>query len=79
MRFRVRSNKRLAEQLVILCMRSDPEPDRAFGSVDGQRSVVRAHAGRPKTPDFLEADRWILRILLDMAICLVRQPADVFR
>ena len=78
MRFSVRSNERLSEKLVILSMCSNPKPDRAFGTVYGQRTIVRAHTGRPKASDLLEAHGWILRVLLEMVVSLIRQPADVF-
>lgn len=46
----------LAEQLVVLGMGPDPEPNQAVGRLDGKRSMMRTYTGRPEAPDLLDAN-----------------------
>jgi hypothetical protein len=61
-------NASLAEQLVIVCARSDPEPDEAVRSFCGERSVAGADTRRPICTDLLELKRWVAGILLEMFV-----------
>jgi hypothetical protein len=42
---RRRLQRQLAEQLVVLRVGTDPEPDQTVGRFDGKRTMMRANAG----------------------------------
>ncbi len=75
---RVRSDG-LAEQLIVVSVGADPEPDETVSAFHRHCAITASHARRPETPDFLEMKRWILRILLEMFVGLIRELADVLR
>jgi len=52
----------LADELVIVGMGSDPEPQHSITGLHGQGSIMKPHTGRQKTPDFLQSQRRMLRI-----------------
>jgi len=54
----------LADQLVILRMRTEPEPNHVGLVLYRQRPVMQAHANRPEAPDFLEVQRRMPRVRL---------------
>ena len=76
---RVRSDDGLAEQLIVVSVGADPEPDETVSAFHRHCAIAAFHARRPETPDFLEMKRWILRILLEMFVGLIRELADVLR
>ena len=76
---RVRSDDGLAEQLVVVSVGADPEPDKTVSALHRHCAIAASHARRPETPDFLEMKRWILRILLEMFVGLIRELADLLR
>ena len=76
---RVRSDDGLAEQLIVVNVGADPEPDETVSAFHRHCAIAAFHARRPETPDFLEMKRWILRILLEMFVGLIRELADVLR
>ena len=74
---RVRSDDGLAEQLIVVSVGADPEPDETVSAFNRHCAIATAHARRPETPDFLEMKRWILLILLEMFVGLICELADV--
>ena len=76
---RGRSDDGLAEQLIVVSVGADPEPDETVSAFHRHCAIAASHARRPETPDFLEMKRWILRILLEMFVGLIRELADVLR
>ena len=76
---RVRSDDGLAEQLIVVSVGADPEPDETVSAFHRHCAIAASHARRPETPDFLEVKRWILRILLEMFVGLIRELAGVLR
>jgi hypothetical protein len=44
----------LADELVIVGMRADPEPHQSVGYLHGERAVTIANPGRLEAPDLLE-------------------------
>ena len=76
---RVRSDDGSAEQLIVVSVGADPEPDEPVSAFHCDCAIAASHARRPETPDFLEMKRWILRILLEMLVGLIRELAGVLR
>ncbi len=67
----VGSSKGLADQLVVLGVGSDPEPNDAVRSFDAHGAVMDAYPSRVKAADLLEVERrvpWIAFQLLETAI-----------
>jgi hypothetical protein len=62
----------LAEQLVVLPMRSNPDPVHATFNFNGKRSVVAADAHGPMATKLFEMKRWVPRISLQKPKILVR-------
>ena len=56
-------------------MRPDPEPYEAIRRLDSQGAVMIANPGRPVATDFLEMERRVAWILLEMLERLVAQYA----
>lgn len=44
----------LANQLVILCMSADPEPDDAISRINSHRSILDSDSGRPEPTHLLK-------------------------
>ena len=57
-----------AKQLVILGMRSNPEPNEAVGRLCGERAVAGTDASRPVWADFLELKRRVAVVFLEMFV-----------
>jgi hypothetical protein len=55
-----------AQALVILSVRANPEPDKAIGGLDGNCTVMQTNARRPESADFLEMERWLLGVGLQL-------------
>ena len=53
----------MTEQLVIVGMRSDPEPQHIALVFHGHGPVVEANADSPEASDLLEVQRWMTWIL----------------
>ncbi len=49
----------LANQLVILCMSADPEPDDAVLCINSHRSILEPDSRRPKPAYLLKMQRWV--------------------
>lgn len=62
----VGSSKGLADQLVVLCLWSDPEPNDAVRGLDTHRAIVDADARRVEATDSLEVKRRMPRIALQL-------------
>jgi len=52
------------QQLVIIGMAADPEPDAVILTSDAKGAVMEADTRRPETANALEAERGVLRISL---------------
>jgi len=57
-----------ARQLVVLGMRTDPEPQNSVISIHTQRAMAPADPNRPEPPDLLEMKRGMLGIALEKVI-----------
>ena len=57
----------MTEQLVIVGMRSDPEPQHIVLVFHSYCPVVKADADSPETSDLLEVERWMTWILRNRA------------
>jgi len=51
------------DDLVILGVRPDPEPDQIGTILDRQRAIMQANPDRPERPDLLQVQRRVPRIL----------------
>jgi len=52
------SNGGLADELVVVGMRPDPEPhDAPVRTVDGENAIVKSDSARPEAADLLEVER----------------------
>ena len=58
----VGSMRWLADHLVVVAMRPDPEPQASVLDFDGERSMMRPDACRPISPDLLEVKRRMTRV-----------------
>ena len=63
----------------ILVMPTDPDPGEAVLMFDRQRAVVEGHTNRPQLTDFLELQRWMVRVRLQEGVALVGKAADIIR
>ena len=50
------------EQMFVMVMPTNPEPNQAFGPFFSQRAIPQPDADRPEDADFLEVERWMARI-----------------
>ncbi|HEV1287065.1 MAG TPA: hypothetical protein VNU44_17215 [Bryobacteraceae bacterium] len=50
------------DQIVILRVAADPEPEHAFLAIDLDYTMAQSDARRPKSADSLEVKRWMPRI-----------------
>ena len=66
----------LAYQLVVLGMRTDPEPQQVLSRFDGQRSVAQTNSDCTVLSDFLEMQRRVRRIGLQQFVILISKVAD---
>ncbi len=69
----------LANQRIVLGMRSDPEPENAIRNVHSERTIVIPHAHRPKSPNLLEMQGRMAVIGLQEREILVREAPDLSR
>lgn len=69
----------LAKQLLVVRMGADPEPDETVSTFHCHRAIAASHARRPETPDFLEMQRWILRIVFEVFVGVIRELPDILR
>jgi hypothetical protein len=74
------SNGELADELVVVGMRTDPEPhDAALRTVDAENAVVESHSARPEAADPLEVKRRMMCVGLQESILLVGQALNCRR
>jgi len=50
------------DQMIVIGVGADPEPNEVVSILDRQRSVVQPDSNRPERPDSLEVERSVLRI-----------------
>lgn len=67
----VRSSKGLADQLIVLGMRTDPKPDDSVRGLDTYYSIVDANARRVETTDLLEVKRGMPPIALELLVAAI--------
>jgi len=72
----VRSSSGLADQLVVLCVRPDPEPDDAVRCFHTHCATMDSHARRVEAPDFLEVKRGVPRIAFELLETAVGETLD---
>ena len=72
----VRSSSGLADQLVVLGVRSDPEPDDAVRCFHAHRAIVDANARRVETPHLLEVKRGVPGIAFELFETAVGKTLD---
>ncbi len=63
----------LAEDPVILFVRSDPKPQDAIGRLHSDCSMRQANANGPVLTNTLEMKRWMVRICLQQLIVVTRE------
>ena len=72
----------LTQQVVIFCMRPDPEPENVRPLPDPDGAMMHPHAGRENRPgwmDLPEAESWMMRIVLEQRISMPGLLADLLR
>jgi hypothetical protein len=57
-------HRTLLDQIVVVRVRADPEPEHAIVNLDGEGAMMKADASRPIGTDRLEMQRRVLRVLL---------------
>lgn len=62
----------LGDDLVVLGMRTYPDPVHAAFHLDRKRTIMCTDANRPMTPEFLEMKRWVSWICFEKLIILSR-------
>lgn len=67
----------MTEQLVIVGMRSDPEPQHIALVFHGHCPVVEANTDGPEATDLLEVERWMTWVLAQQGIAPVGETLDV--
>ena len=67
----------LANQCIVIGMRSDPEPEHTIRNIHTEGPVVIANAHGAKTRDVLEMEGWMPRICLQEREILVREALDL--
>ncbi len=72
-------NRGLAEQLIVVSVSADPEPHETISAFHSHCAIATSHARGPEATDFLEMKRWVLWILLEMFVGLIRELPDVLR
>lgn len=72
----VRSSSGLADQLVVLGVRPDPEPEDAVGCFHSYRAIVNAHARRIEAPNLLEVKRGVPRVVFELLEAAVGEALD---
>ena len=66
------SSGELADELVVVGMRTDPEPHQAaVWTVDAENAVVESDSARPEAADPLEVERRMMWVGLQESILLV--------
>ena len=66
-------------ELIVLWMRSDPEPYQALRPFLSQCSIVKTHPGGPKDANLFESDRRMSRARLQKGEVLIGKISDLFR
>ncbi len=66
----------LADQLVVLGVRPNPEPDDAVGCFHSHRAIVNAHARRVEAPNLLEVKRRVPRVEFELLETAVGKALD---
>ena len=66
------------DQAFVLSMRTNPDPDKTFAVLNGERSVMQTNAGQPQLTNFLQLQRGMVRIGFEQGIVLARQILYVF-
>ena len=64
------------DQFVVLCVRTDPEPNDALSGPDAHSAVTRTDARGPEAADFLQVKRRVTRILLEKFEASIRDTPD---
>jgi len=64
------------DQFVVLCVRTDPEPNDAISGPDAHSAVTRTDARGPEAADFLQVKRRVTRILLEKFEASIRDTPD---
>src|SRR4051794_39182845 len=67
----------LPDHLIVVGVRSDPEPQIAAFHLHGQSPVTASNPCRPKATDLLEMQGRMLWILLEQFVVLVGERSDV--
>ena len=73
---RLRRDEQLVNQLVIIRVRADPEPEQSVFGFDRQRAVPQADADGPVAPDLLQLQRGMARVFLEERVIFVGSSAD---
>jgi hypothetical protein len=64
----VRCKRELSDELVVIGVRTDPEPNEILTRLDCERAVVQAYARRPEPTQLLEMKRRVPRITLQVFV-----------
>jgi hypothetical protein len=67
---------RLADQLVVLCVRTDPKPHNPVRGLDAHRAMMGADSRRPEPTNFLEVNRWISRVSFQLLETPIREALN---
>ena len=73
---RIGYNGLLADEFVVVCVSSDPEPDNSRRGVGAKCAVVKAYARRPDVTNLLEMERRVLGVRLEECVLLVGEPLN---
>jgi hypothetical protein len=63
----------LADQLVILGVRTDPKPNDPVRGLDANRAMMDTDSRRPEAADFFEVKRWISRVPFQLLETPIRE------
>jgi hypothetical protein len=61
----------LIDEPIVLVVRADPEPQQSFCALTCDYPELKTDACRPETPDLLQVQRWMTRILFEKLKVLV--------
>jgi hypothetical protein len=64
----VRCKRWLADELVVIGMGANPEPNKVLTGLDCERTMVKADARRPEATNLLEMQGGVPRILLEVFV-----------
>jgi hypothetical protein len=79
MKGEIREDFLIADDLVVLCMRPDPEPLDAVRHIVSEGTISPAYANGPRFPDALEVKRWMPRVGLEKLEVLVGGLSNLWR